>query len=255
MGKRVELIEVNDCLNLGTLIRIRGRALKRLRERVDRAGDLVTIRDNRGRDFRGRVVTLTAEYAETLIFESFRGSVDSFLEIYLLQALPKKERLEWIIQKTTELGVYAIVPFESDHSITLEERDRPQKKSHRWQAIATRAAQQCRRAVVPQIHLTVPFARALDFGCDTHLRILFWEKESSRGIRELLAEWKGRIQRLALMVGPEGGFSPREIELAREKGYVPVGLGERILRTETAAIAAVTLIQYELGDLGGRCAR
>jgi len=248
----VGLLKVSDQLFLGQLARIRGEALENLRGRTGRVGDLITITDKGGRDFRGRIFTLTPDQGEVFIFETFEGSVEPSLEIHLLQALPKKERIEWIIQKTTELGVSSIVPFESDHSITLGERDALQRKSHRWQGVATKAAQQCRRARVPLLHPVVSFREALDFGGRSDLSFLLWERESRQSMRSALAKSNATIRQVTLVVGPEGGFSAREIDWARRKQYILVGLGARILRTETAAIAAVTIIQYELGDLGGR---
>lgn len=244
-------LAVNEELSLGEIVSITGAFLEVLRQRAGRVGDLVTIRDSRGRDFRGRVVRLTPNQGEVLIFESFASSVESPIEIHLIQALPKKERLELIIQKATELGVSSIMPCESDHSITLKERDSSQKKSHRWQAIATQAAQQSRRARVPVVYPTLSFRDALEIGGKGRPSLLLWEKESSKGIRQVLAGLQRRIGALTLAVGPEGGFSSRELDWAQEKGFVSVGLGQRILRTETAAIAALTILQYELGDLGG----
>jgi 16S rRNA (uracil1498-N3)-methyltransferase len=195
---------------------------------------------------------VTPHYAEVFIFDSFEASVEPALEIHLIQALPKKERLEWIIQKATELGIISIVPFLSDHSITLEERNTHQNKSHRWQAIATRAAQQCRRARVPLVYPIHSFNDALEHGRQSDLRLILWEKECSQGMKSVLSEHTGAARKVAVMVGPEGGFSPDELSRAGQKGFVSVGLGERILRTETAAIAALAIIQYELGDLGIR---
>ena len=247
---RVRLLQVSEQLSLGKIVWIHGKALKLLMERAERVGDLITIRDKDGRDFRGRIVTLTPGHGEALIFESFEASTEPPLEIHLIQALPKKEKLEWIIQKTTELGVSSIVPFESDHSITLKERNAPQKKSHRWQTVATKAALQCRRARIPFVYPVLPFDDALELGRESDLILLLWEKESSKGMKGVLSELRHPVRNLTLAVGPEGGFSQRELDRARQKGYVTVGLGERILRTETAAIAALAIIQYELGDLG-----
>ena len=246
------LLKLNEHLFLGKLARIQGEALDLLRERAGRVGDLVTIRDQRGRDFRGRVVTLTPQHGEAFIFESYEASVEPRLEIHLIQALPKKEKMEWIIQKATELGVSSIVPFESDRSITMAERNASQEKSHRWQAIATKATQQCRRARIPLVYPVFSFRDAMEYGRKSDLKLLLWEKEPSQDLKQILTQFEGSIGKVAVVVGPEGSFSPRELHGAKQKGFVPVGLGQRILRTETAAIAAVAIIQYELGGLGGR---
>ncbi len=244
-------LKINETLSLGKTVLIRGKPLEVLRAHTGRVGDLFTITDKRGRDFRARILTLTPRHSEAFVFESFEVPVEPCLEIHLIQALPKKERLEWIIQKTTELGVSSIVPCESDHSITLEERNSPQRKSHRWQGIATKAANQSRRPRVPVVYPTVPFRRALEIARESDLRLLLWEKESSIGIRRILVDLKDTARNLTLAVGPEGGFSKHEVEKAHECGFISVGLGPRILRTETAAVAALSILQYELGDLGG----
>lgn len=245
------LLKVNEAFSVGEVVWIKGKAGDLLQQRAGRVGDLVTIRDKLGRDFRARILTLTPRHSEAFIFESFEVPVEPCLEIHLIQALPKKERLEWIIQKTTELGVSSIVPCESDHSITLEERNSPQKKSHRWQAIATKAANQSRRPRVPVVYPTLPFRRALEIARESDLRLLLWERESSMGIKRALVDLKDTARNLTLAVGPEGGFSEHEVEKAHDCGFIVVGLGPRILRTETAAVAALSILQYELGDLGG----
>jgi 16S rRNA (uracil1498-N3)-methyltransferase len=212
-----------------------------------RAGSIVTLTDSEGKDFRGRVLRLSKEEASVLIFESFPFSTESSLEIILLQALPEKERMELIIQKVTELGVSAIVPFKSERSISLEERETRQKKSHRWQHIAIKAVQQSRRTKVPCVGECRSFEETLEDCRGNGLRIVLWEKEGEN-LRNILKQHLTRI--IYVMVGPEGGFTEGEVEVAKKEGFVPVKLGQRILRTETAAIVTVGILQYELGDLG-----
>jgi 16S rRNA (uracil1498-N3)-methyltransferase len=168
------------------------------------------------------------------------------LEIVLLQALPEKERMELIIQKTTELGVSRIIPFKSKRSISLEEREAKQKKAHRWQDIALKATQQSRRALIPRVEAYRSFEEALASCTEEGLRILLWERQG-KPLKEVLGSFS--FQRVYGMVGPEGGFTQEEVEAARRMGFLPVKLGQRILRTETAAIILVALLQYAWGDL------
>jgi 16S rRNA (uracil1498-N3)-methyltransferase len=167
--------------------------------------------------------------------------------VILLQALPEKERMELIIQKATELGVSCIVPFKSRRSISLEEREVRQKKSHRWQEIAVKAVQQSRRSRVPRIEPYRSYQDALNFCGKEGLKILLWEKKGE-SLREILRQY--HPQKVYIGVGPEGGFTEEEVALAKDKGFIPVKLGQRILRTETAAITMVGILQYELGDIG-----
>jgi 16S rRNA (uracil1498-N3)-methyltransferase len=231
---------------LGQEVLIEGPPLEALRLQGGRAGSLVTLTDSRGNDFRGRVLLLSDREASVLVFEAYPVPTESSLEIILLQALPEKERMELIIQKATELGVSAIVPFKSEKSISLEERDAKQKKSHRWQEIAIKAVQQSRRAKVPWMESYRSFQEALGFCQGGDLKVILWEKKGA-SLKKVLRQYHPR--RIYAMVGPEGGFSKAEVRSAENDGFVLVKLGERILRTETAAIVLIGILQYELGDL------
>jgi 16S rRNA (uracil1498-N3)-methyltransferase len=182
-----------------------------------------------------------------LIFEAFRSPTESPIEIILLQALPEKERMEWIIQKVTELGASAVIPFKSKRSISLEERNAKQKKSHRWQEVALKAVRQSRRAKVPRVEAYRSFEEAMALCRGEGLKILLWEK-GGESLKKILRD--DLPKKIYVMIGPEGGFTEGEASLAKERGFIPIKLGQRILRTETAALTLVGIIQYELGDLG-----
>jgi 16S rRNA (uracil1498-N3)-methyltransferase len=233
-------------VEIGKEVLMKGPPLEALRFQGGRVGSIVTLTDSRGDDFRGRVLRLSKGEASIFIFEAFRSPTESHLEIVLLQALPEKERMELIIQKATELGVSAILPFQSERSISLKEREAKQKKAHRWQHIAVKAVQQSRRAKVPHVGECRPFQEVLEDCRGDGLRILLWEREGENLKNVLKRQLTTKIY---VMVGPEGGFTEGEVKLAKEKGFIPVKLGQRILRTETAAIVLVGILQYELGDL------
>ena len=216
---------------------------------VPRLGEIITVEDGIGRHFRGRVFSLNKSQCEVHLFENLRKRMESHLDLLLLQALPERERMEWIIQKTTELGVSAIVPFHSKRSISLEEREKRQQKAHRWPEIAQKASRQCRRALVPVIAPYTNFARALRYADEYDLKIVLWEKEVKTGLSGICSNEKPPTS-ICVLVGPEGGFSEKEILTARVAGFIPVGLGPRILRTETAAITVIAVMQYIWGDLG-----
>ncbi len=237
---------------VGEEVIIEGPPLEALRFQGGRVGSILTLTDSEGKDFRGRIVRLSGKRASVLPFETFQSPTESPLAIILLQALPEKERMELIIQKATELGVSAIIPFKSEKSISLEEREAKQKKAHRWQEIALKAVQQSRRAKVPKIERYGSFEEALEYCQEEGLKILLWEKEGER-LKEVLkrfSEIHSPHRKTYLMVGPEGGFAQGEVEFAKKHGFIPVKLGQRILRTETAAITLVGILQYEWGDLG-----
>jgi len=239
-------IILDQKVDVGKEIIIKGPPLEALHFQGGRVGSLITLTDSEGNDFRGRVTHLSKEKASIFIFDGFLSPTESSVEIILLQALPEKERMELIIQKTTELGVSGIIPFKSERSISLEEREAKQKKAHRWQEIAVKAVQQSRRAKVPWIAAYHLFNEALKVCEDDGLKIILWEKDGGK-LKNVLRQYSP--QKIYVMVGPEGGFTEEEVNLARGRGFIPVKLGQRILRTETAAITLVGILQYEWGDL------
>jgi 16S rRNA (uracil1498-N3)-methyltransferase len=234
-------------VEVGKEVQIQGPPLEALRFRGGRMGNLVTLTSSDGNDFRGRIVCLSKEDASVFVFDAFSSPTESPLEIILLQALPDKERIELVIQKVTELGVSTIIPFKSKKSISLEEREAKQKKSHRWQKIAVKAVQQSRRAKVPRVESYRSFREALELCKGEGLKIILYEK-SGENLKKILGQH--RPWKVYAMVGPEGGFTEEEVKQAEEEGFIPVKLGQRILRTETAAITLMGILQYELGDLG-----
>ncbi|MGA1843084.1 MAG: RsmE family RNA methyltransferase [bacterium] len=214
-----------------------------------RLGEIITVGDDRGRHYRGRVERISGHWCEVHLFDRLARPMDSSLDLLLLQALPDKERMEWIIQKSTELGVTGIVPFYSQRSIRLEEREARQPKAHRWPRVARRASQQCRRPGVPVIAPYTDFSSALRHAEGFDLKLVLWEGEHEIGLKGICPGGE-RPSRISVLVGPEGGLTDEEVGLARESGFVSIGLGPRILRTETAAIGIVAVIQFLWGDLG-----
>jgi 16S rRNA (uracil1498-N3)-methyltransferase len=260
----MDRIVLDQKINIGKELQMKGPPLEALCFQGGRVGSLVTVTDSEGNDFRGRVLHLTDLKASIFIFDAFPSPTESSLEIILLQALPGRERMELIIQKGTELGVSAIIPFQSVRSISLKERETKQKKAHRWQYIAVKAVQQSRRARVPWVGECRSFQEVLGDCRGEGLKILLWEKEGEdlKNVLKRYSRWdppfkkggKGGFEtyhptKVYVMVGPEGGFAEQEVTWAKDQGFVPVKLGQRILRTETAAITLIGILQYELGDL------
>ena len=210
-------------------------------------GEIITVQDAAGKAFRGRIIELKEDQARVFIFEEMTGPTEPPFDLFLFQALPEKERMELIIQKATELGVSCICPFKSRHSISLEEREATQPKTHRWQQIALKAAKQCRRASVPDVVPYCSFAQALEQAQPLEFKVILWEKEGTR-LASLIRNMPPP-RSVAMIIGPEGGWAEEEIQQALQEGFCAAGLGGRILRTETAAIAACAILQYEWGGL------
>ncbi|MBZ0220296.1 MAG: 16S rRNA (uracil(1498)-N(3))-methyltransferase [Candidatus Methylomirabilis sp.] len=211
-----------------------------------RPGEAFTLIDGRGELVRGRLLSLSGGVAELIVFEEI-GAVEPGPAVLLLQALPERERLETIIQKTTELGVTAILPFKSERSISIEELDSRQKRSHNWQKVAIKAAKQSRRWDIPNVLPYAAFREALHETAATELKVMLWESPGLKGLKDFLRENEKPIGSVSLLVGPEGGFTEEEAAAAREEGFAQASLGSRVLRTETAAIFGVGLLRYELG--------
>jgi 16S rRNA (uracil1498-N3)-methyltransferase len=186
--------------------------------------------------------TIVAEILEHKYISPTRPNVTLF------QGLPKFDKFEQIVQKTTELGVSEIVPALCQRSIPKLKRDASVKRVSRWQRIAKEASKQCRRVYIPKVREITEFNECFT-ELDFDLSLILWEEERQFEFKSILKQNR-QAESLSLFVGPEGGFSPEEVNIAIAAGAVPVTLGSNILRTETAAIVGVALILYELGRLG-----
>ena len=209
-----------------------------------KAGDTIIITDSTGSVHKARLTSLTRKQATLAIDESCAPIPEPPLDIIVLQGLLKGERMDLVIQKATELGVRQIIPVITERSQLRETR-----KTERWKKIAEEASRQCGRASIPLIEEPLNFMMALPGGAGTDVfGILFWEQEGSSlsSVLNLFSEKK----QIMLCIGPEGGFSEKEARTALDRGFAITSLGRRILRAETAAIAALAIVQYELGDLG-----
>lgn len=224
-----------------------GNALPALQAWMARPGEIVTLCGPANDFYRARLVREEGAL-QVVPFERFPEPAESPLHLSVLQALPQRERFELVLQKLTELGVQRIIPCVTRHSITLAERDAGQKKSHRWPEVVLKAARQCRRAELPELMPVLERDEALALAADCDLRLVLKEGQAPWRLGEILK--KERPQRVALLVGPEGGFDPAELESITAAGFVPVSLGSRVLRTETAAIVGAALVQHTFGDLG-----
>jgi 16S rRNA (uracil1498-N3)-methyltransferase len=220
-----------------------GTELHHLRVRRLRAGSELVLCDGSGRQRHGVVIALDRRRAIVRLSPEAPAELASSLQLVLAQALLKGDKVDLIVEKATELGISALLLFTSEHSLA---QPSPQRQE-RWKRIARSAAKQCRRSTVPVIEGPMPFARVL--ARPESVRLLFWEDSATETLTAAHAEARATDTVLAA-VGPEGGFTAAEAEQARRAGFRVVGLGQRILRAETAALVAVTLCQFLWGDLG-----
>jgi len=173
------------------------------------------------------------------------------LKVILVQGLPKGDKFDLIIEKSTELGVSVILPVRSRRTVVNLEAAKVEKRLARWQRIAQEAAKQYGRAVVPRVEPLRDFAQVVMELSPHGLALIPWEEEKNRSLKEVIAQSKGLTGPVTVFIGPEGGFEEEEVMLARQRGANPVSLGPRILRTETAGVAVLAILMYQLGDLGG----
>jgi 16S rRNA (uracil1498-N3)-methyltransferase len=210
------------------------------------AGAEILLLDGSGLLCRCRVEHMDRNSATALVLERHREEETAFF-IELLQALPKGDKMDLVLQKGTELGISRFVPLHTARSIPRLPVRREQQRRQRWQRIVQEAARQCRRPQLPAVTDITHLAEALA-ACRAPLRLMLWEK-GSRPLEQVLP---GRPPAgAALLIGPEGGFSDQEADLAQRHGFIPISFGPRILRSETAGFAAATVLQYRYGDLGG----
>lgn len=214
-----------------------------------RPGDRVMLFDDQGWEHEGVLRAYTEKSGEVEILRSFRAERDSALEVTLAQALGKGEKMDWIVEKATELGVRRIAPFVSARTVPRLEREKSERRRSRWEKIALSAAKQSGRAQIPEILPLGDFAEVIGRPWECSLKLFFWEGEAGRGLAQIRRE-ADRVGSVLLVIGPEGGFSSEEAAEAMRRGFQPVTLGKRILRTETAALAALSVVQFLWGDIG-----
>ena len=211
-----------------------------------RAGDTVVATDGAGRDYTVRLESV-GEAATGTVLAAERGTPESRLAITLIQGVPKGDKMEAIVRAATELGVTRVRPALCERTIVRLEPARWRDRARRWQRVAREAAKQCGRAVIPEVEPPRLLAQCLAIGEPADLALCLWEG----GGVPLAEALKGAVApRSALVVvGPEGGLAPAEVEAARARGLTIASLGPRILRTETAGPAVVAILQSRFGDL------
>lgn len=199
-----------------------------------------------GREYRCHIV----ELAEDVIRCELRFIKEEGTElpsrIYLLQGLPKADKMELIIQKAVELGAYQIVPVAARRSVVKLDAKKAASKVSRWQAIAEAAAKQSRRGIIPQVQQVMDWKQALDYVKELPVRLIPYELAEDMGRTRDILEGLEPGQDIAVFIGPEGGFEEEEITAAMEAGVIPITLGKRILRTETAGMTVLSWLMYHL---------
>lgn len=218
-------------------------------------GEIITLLDNSGAAWAARLLDVSPRLVTATLLDRVTLATEPRVHLTLYQAVPRAKKIEWVLQKGTELGVSAFVPVLSARCQGLAPSDFDEPKLARWRKIVAEAAEQSGRAVLPTVAGALPFEQAVAAAATADLALIATVADgepSTKGTRPLRAILDGLStppQRVALLVGPEGGFGPAEVALAEAQGVQPVSLGPRVLRTETAALVAFSAILYALGEL------
>ncbi len=207
-------------------------------------GDTLLICDGEGHEFLCEISAFLDGEAELRILERREGNTELSVQITLFQGLPKKDKMELIIEKSVELGAYSIVPVACSRSVAkLEEGSREEKKIARFNAISEAASKQCGRGIIPTVTNQMSFKKAMQFAKENYDWILFpYENAEGMKYTDEVIKSIPREAKIAVFIGPEGGFSPEEVQLAKDCGAKIISLGRRILRTETAGLTLLSCL-------------
>ena len=231
-------------------IRITEPLLRHLKDSLRlQPGESLTLTDPSGTRYRTEVVTVTNKALETRIVESSSPPPKTAPALVLAQALLKGERMDWVMQKATELGVDRIIPIHTKHGVVKIQPDRVDHQLARWERIALEAAQQSERWTLPTIENPTDMKHLLQQQASAATKIILSERSRELPLSKVLLA-RSPQETIVLLIGPEGGWDTGELRQAGDAGFQAVTIGQRILRAETAAIAAISVTQSRLGNLG-----
>jgi 16S rRNA (uracil1498-N3)-methyltransferase len=214
-----------------------------------KAGDHIAVVTKTGTEYEVVLEQIEANTVTGHIVAERNNTSEPPVHVILVQGLPKGDKLELIIQKCTELGIAEIWPVTTERSVVRLEEKKANERKERWQRIAEEAAKQCKRQRIPKIASLQSWEKVLKNLPHNAQGILLWESEINTRFKNVLSTIS-TDNPVFLFVGPEGGLTDTEVAAAHEKNVQAVTLGPRILRTETAGLAALAIIMYQLGDLG-----
>ncbi|ERI90244.1 RNA methyltransferase, RsmE family [Clostridiales bacterium oral taxon 876 str. F0540] len=217
-------------------------------------GDKVSINDCQGNEYLGEIHEINKKQVIVNLIEKLPINNESPVNVYLYQGLPKSAKMDLIVQKATELGIKEITPVVTERVVVKSEITEF-KKVDRWNRIALEACKQSKRSLLPSINTPIEFDELLSSLKDMDLIVVPYENEDGFGVKNLINSLNKEVKNIAVVIGPEGGFEESEINSLRDLGAQIVTLGPRILRTETAGFVCVTMLMYELGDMGGAANR
>lgn len=206
-------------------------------------GDNIEVSNCSGYEYICIIKQILEDKIIATIIDFFGNESEPKVKITLYQALPKSEKMELIIQKCVELGIYEIVPVKTDRTIAKIDK-KENKKIDRWNKISESASKQSKRGIIPKVSNLLTFEQAIQQAKQNDISFIPYEKETKNSIKNIIKKFTGNS--IAIFIGPEGGFSDREIKIAIQNEVIPLTLGKRILRTETAGFITTAILLYEL---------
>ncbi len=211
-----------------------------------RSGERIRISSASGESFFCEIAELGEDFVQADIVDENAPDTELASRIYLFQALPKGDRMDYVVQKAVELGVYEIIPVAMKYCVVKLDEKKALKKVSRWQAIAESAAKQAKRSMIPEVKPVMSYEEAVAHAGECDVRLVPYENEKGmEATRDALAKLAPG-KSVSIIIGPEGGFAPEEIAAARGVGMDVISLGRRILRTDTAAICALSMVMMKL---------
>lgn len=209
-------------------------------------GDEIDVSDGELWEYHGKITALEPEYCQVEILDKQKFSAEPETRITLFQGIPKQGKMELIVQKAVELGACGIVPVFMDRTVVTDKGNFG-RKIQRWQKVSAEAVKQCKRGIIPQVEEAIRMPEVLERFSAFDLVLFPYENEEGTTIKQVLRREADRQPRnIAVIIGPEGGFSEKEAEQIVEAGGASVTLGKTTLRTETAGLAAIAMVMYEL---------
>lgn len=211
--------------------------------RLKKGDNIIVCDKDKNKSYNTKINDITKEKVECEILNSIKDTTESNIQVTLFQGLPKSDKMEYIIQKTTEIGIREIIPVRMKRCIAKIDKKDENKKIDRWQKIAEVASKQSGRDIIPNIKNVIEFSDIKEVISKFDLFICAYEEENEVSLKQVL---KTKPSKIAILIGPEGGLDVEEVKQLYENGAKIITLGKRILRTETAPIVALSNIMYEL---------
>lgn len=213
-------------------------------------GDPIIVFDGTGAQYEAVIADMLYEQVQIRLIRQLSKNAESALKITMAQGYLKDKKMDQLVRMLTELGVAQWMPFIAKRSVAIPDENRRHARLQRWRKISLEAVKQCRRSAPMSIVSTATFEAALDQSTTHDLKLLFWEGGDGISLAELKSTIDCPPVSIFVMTGPEGGFDDQEQQTAIGQGFHSVHMGPRILRAETAAVAACTMVQYAFGDMG-----